>query len=315
MIEEILRNFWSPNWWQSSAIPYAGRHMAKQYWDLRGRHDLMDADWDNLLLLDGCRFDMFQEHNSIDGTLSKVISVGSATPEFLQETISGRNFYDTVYVTANPQYRALGIEGAFHATIDVWDDGWDSELGTVRPETMAEATANAHDRYPDKRILAHFMQPHYPFIGVEAERIGAHSGYTKTRDLVLNGDGNRDTATVWQRLDAGEIAVEDVRAAYIDNLAVALPHIEELVESVDGKTIVTSDHGNLIDEDVFYSPCRSGHPNQVHTSSLIEVPWLEVSSDRRKSIIAESPEENLTPNEKVTDRLQDLGYAQPEEPE
>lgn len=34
---------------------------------------VMEADWDNLLILDGCRYDVFAERNDIDGDLSRRI--------------------------------------------------------------------------------------------------------------------------------------------------------------------------------------------------------------------------------------------------
>ncbi|RQG91529.1 hypothetical protein EA462_06100 [Natrarchaeobius halalkaliphilus] len=99
---------------------------------MKGRHDIIASEWDNLILLDACRFDMFQTASDIDGSISKTISKGSTTKEFLENTFSNAEYYDTVYVTSNPQYVNVGLNDVFHAVIDVWDWGistnWKSKL-------------------------------------------------------------------------------------------------------------------------------------------------------------------------------------------
>ena len=45
----------------------------------------MKEDWDNLIVLDACRYDMFKEINTIKGNLERGISRGSATSQFLIE--------------------------------------------------------------------------------------------------------------------------------------------------------------------------------------------------------------------------------------
>jgi hypothetical protein len=64
--------------------------------------DIFEQDWDNLLLLDVCRYDAFEELNGIVEDLRPVTSRVSATPEFLRGNLRGRELHDTVYVTANP---------------------------------------------------------------------------------------------------------------------------------------------------------------------------------------------------------------------
>ena len=39
--------------------------------------DIIDQDWDNLIILDACRYDYFKEMNTIDGELRPVLSQGS----------------------------------------------------------------------------------------------------------------------------------------------------------------------------------------------------------------------------------------------
>ncbi|WP_152419375.1 hypothetical protein [Halobiforma nitratireducens] len=63
--------------------------------------DVMDKDWDNLILLDACRHDVFKEVNDISGDLQSVVSKGSTSYEFMKENFSGKELHDTVYVTGN----------------------------------------------------------------------------------------------------------------------------------------------------------------------------------------------------------------------
>ncbi|OYR52729.1 hypothetical protein DJ73_10100, partial [Halorubrum sp. Ea1] len=152
-----------------------------------GATRITEADWDDLIILDACRYDQFERLHSLPGELEPRISVGSATPEFLERTFAGERRFDTVYVTANPMYRHVGLDGVFHAVV--------------------EATRAAREAYPNKRVLTHFMQPHYPFLGETGEAI-AHSGIEWTKRLVEEGESSRDDPTVWTLASAGELDEE-----------------------------------------------------------------------------------------------------------
>jgi len=62
-------------------------------------------------------------------------------------------------VTANPQLERNreNWDINLHETINVWlDEGWDEETGTVLAETLTKAAPDAHDRFPNKRIVVHY---------------------------------------------------------------------------------------------------------------------------------------------------------------
>lgn len=118
--------------------------------------DVFEEDWDSLIVLDTCRYDLFARRSTLPGTLEKRRSRGSGTVEFLHGNVADRDLRDTVYVTANPQlYRYRDeLNAQFHEVIYVWmEDGWDEEYGTVLPETMTEYAREAAKRYPNKRLL------------------------------------------------------------------------------------------------------------------------------------------------------------------
>jgi len=271
----------------------------------------MSEDWDNLILLDACRFDQFERLNTIGGDLQTRISLGSATPEFLTKNFDGEIHHDTVYVTANPMYQTKNLKSVFHEVIDVWESGWDDQLKTVQPERMVKATLEAYEEFPSKRIISHFMQPHYPFIGDSAREIGDHAGYELAYRRVQGEDATRDHSTVWTLLDEDKVDVEAVWKAYDENLKIALSHVERLVSTSDKKTVVTSDHGNLVNERITpFGKRVSGHPIGTYTDELRKVPWLVVDSETRKQIHAEEPQEHTNgDSDVVTDRLADLGYV------
>jgi hypothetical protein len=269
---------------------------------------VMDEDWDTLVLLDACRYDMFRDQHSLPGTLKRRRSRGSHTSEFILGNFHGREFLDTVYVTASPiLYRGLGrkYRTRFHDVINVWaENGWDEESRTVLPETTTKFALEAAERYPNKRLVVHYIQPHYPFI--DSDVVG--NAATVPDPDVLETD-------VWGQLMTGKIDIprERVWAAYCSNLDRALPHIKDLLERISGKTVVTADHGNMIGERASPVPVREwGHPPGVYTCELVDVPWLEYESGPRRTVRAEEPdadEDQDVETDVVVERLQDLGYA------
>lgn len=276
----------------------------------QGGMDIPGADWDNLILLDACRYDAFREAGShLQGRLRARASKASATSQFLRANFSDAEFLDTVYVTANPQlyrieeriYDTEPLNTRFHDVVNVWQDGWDDEHNTVRPEKVTEAVLTAAEDYPNKRILVHYMQPHAPYIG----DVGSENLPT-------------DYLNFWGSYEDGEfdIDIETARRAYKENLNMVIPHVESLLSKLSGKTVVTADHGELLGERDRPIPIRRyGHPSYTLHPKLITVPWLEHTNGDRKSFVAEDTgveheTEIQMEDEVVKDRLRNLGYTE-----
>jgi hypothetical protein len=252
---------------------------------------------------------MFESNNILGGTLSSRISKGSSTVEWLEANFHGRDLRDTVYVTANPQLERNRARWniRLHETINVWlEDGWDDETGTVRAETLTEAALDAVERFPQKRLVVHYMQPHYPFVP-------ADTGFDKEhlRQLNDSGDGPSEE-NVWNQKFTGKLNIsrEELWSIYSDNLAYVLEHVEKLLETVPGKTVVTSDHGNYVGERASPIPIREyGHPRGLYDAPVIRVPWLELERGERREIHASSAgTTDRVESDVVTERLRDLGY-------
>jgi len=265
--------------------------------------DVFEADWDNLVILDACRYDMFAEQTLLPGRLQSRISRGSSTAEFLAGNFAGRDLRDTVYVTANPQLyrRRAELEVALHATVEVWQDGWDEIRKTVMPTTMVEATLDAATEFPNKRVVSHFIQPHYPFLDDAVD--------------FDHGDEFLDptVSSCWHQVMVGDLSVDTdaVWEAYRGTLERTLPAVARLVDELPGRTVVTADHGNMVGERARPIPVREwGHPAGIYTDELVKVPWLIVEGERR-AIKAESGDHRNEDRSTATaeQRLQDLGYV------
>jgi hypothetical protein len=90
-----------------------------------------------------------------------------------------------------------------------------------------------------------------------------------------------------------------------------LPYIEDLLSELGGKTVVTSDHGNLLGERTSPIPVRDwGHPLSLYAEELVSVPWVTFGNGERREIVAEilEKESSQTTDEVVTERLEQLGY-------
>jgi len=263
---------------------------------------VMEEDWDTLIILDGCRADMFERRCPFDGTFQTRRSRGSATPEWVRENFVDGEFHDTVYLTANAYIPDLVPEGTFHDIIWLIDDGWDDELGTARPEVVAERLVEVREQYPDKRVIAHFVQPHFPFIGDIGQRFDT-SKITKGKDENVVG-------TPWSELQYGQNNRDrnEVWEAYCENLDLAFDALAEVLEKLDGRTVISSDHGNLAGDRMTPLPVRGfGHPVGLHVPELVTVPWFVIERGERPQIVSEPPR-RTTYEASTAEQLEALGY-------
>ncbi|MGQ3413126.1 hypothetical protein [Natrinema versiforme] len=279
----------------------------------------LESEWDYCLVLDACRYDVFSEvyDEYLDGTLEKRWSVGSSTPEWAYRTFTGD--HDIAYFSGNPFINDLGIPlnelkwGAscdyeWSATehisdvFDVWKTGWDDDLGTVPPESIAEAFRNNTEAVEQAdRTVLHYMQPHAPYLsrgkgqklkqiqkGIrkqeEAEKAETDGGgaLSSLGDTIrpkvedkLEGSELAQKAGLWLELDPADLVKNGTREAalelYEENLRIALESVSELVDELDGRVVVTADHGEAFGEEGVWE-----HHIETHIPPLMEVPWLEV---------------------------------------
>lgn len=265
---------------------------------------ILQYDWDNLIILDGCRYDVFFEENDLPGTLQRRVSGRSESWEFLSRNFGGMKCHDTVYITANPHWYKLE-NNTFYDVVDLLTEEWDAEKGTVLPEDVTKRTKEIATEFPNKRLIIHFMQPHFPFLGPTAENLD-HKGLT----IHLENESEANLPNVWAAAQRGEVATEAVQAAYRENLQIVLNQVEGLIDCLEGRTVVTADHGNLIGEALKPVPVSGfGHPKNFYAPGIVNVPWNVIDTGTSKNVIAEEPlSSTSTNNEQIEDRLQALGY-------
>lgn len=268
---------------------------------------IMEEDWDSLVILDACRYDRFKKINWLSGESEWRLSRGSQSLEFLEENFAGRTFHDTVYVTANPYANDLDSD-VFFAVENLIADHWDEASQTVYPDDVTDAAISAHERYPNKRLIVHYMQPHCPFIGELGQQI-SHRGFKTGGEI---GDVEIEGYSVWDSIRYGlsELSREHIVEAYDENLALVLESVESLLDGLDGKSVVTADHGNFLGERMSPIPVRGwGHPKYVRADELVKVPWFVAEYDSRRETEAESPTEHEEIDESVVEeRLAAFGY-------
>lgn len=186
--------------------------------------------------------------------------------------------------------------GTFHDNRQLWATHWDEKTETVKPETITDIAIEEHERYPNKRHIVHYLQPHYPFIGECGTKVTSETTYKP-------GGKGTEYRNVWSRLEAGEVSPSAIWDAYRENLELTLPHVERLIDAVDGKVVVTADHGNELGRFGIY-----GHPPKFYLESLVRVPWLEIPFETRRNI-TEGSRSEARPDEDTEEYLQALGYV------
>ncbi|WP_420191877.1 alkaline phosphatase family protein [Haloplanus salinarum] len=198
--------------------------------------------------------------------------------------------HDTVYVTTSPHlYKSYKgerreIDANLYKEVHVWKESYE-------PEDTTEAAIKAAEKYPNKRLIVHYLPPHTPLLG---------------EDLFADFEG-----APYEEMLTGEVDIgrEEFDREYHRNLEIGLDHVEELLPSLDGKTVVTADHGQMLGDKEYPLPVRGyGHPG-LYVDELVAVPWLELPFEERREIVAENPDRSsLDAEDAAEEALRDLGY-------
>lgn len=280
-----------------------------------GTH-IYEEEWDLLIILDACRVDVLESVASEYEFLERIESrwsVGSHSHEWLAQTFS-KDYADevanTTYVTGNghtqetfveddyppdetvpfcwPNWRTVDIDDFGHLDM-LWETAHQDELG-VPPRAITDRTVEvARESDPD-RLIAHYMQPHIPYI--------AHA-------LEEDRSPTNVEAKGWKLQESGEAGRDEVWQLYEENLRLVLDEVELLLENVDGETVVvTADHGNAFGEYTVY-----GHPEGMLLPCVKQVPWVLTSATDEKTF-EPTGEYVMVPSDKtdIEDHLADLGY-------
>lgn len=251
----------------------------------------IDRGWDLLIVLDACRWDLW---NSFVGEYdfvreSGVYSNARTTTVWMEKNFSAMDTAELGYICANPKSEKHLNAEDFGALKEVWQTGWNEDLGTVPPRPVTDATINIMRAKQFEGIIAHYMQPHYPFI--EDTHIG---------------DGGNEVYSIWGEMEDGNLSFSkgEVWDAYRRNLNTVLEDVALLLRNVDADDVViTSDHGNLFGEFEKY-----GH-GAVDVPTVRKVPWVVTSAADEKTYVPEETERGVMQTS-AKERLKDLGYVE-----
>lgn len=257
--------------------------------------NIYEYDWDLLVILDACRADLMSnasKGNQFISNIDTIRSVNSDTVGWMRNTFPDRKeTSDTVYICGNP-FSESELDGSWFADLrEVWQNAWKSP-GTVPPRAVTDETIRAMRGEDHKRVIAHYMQPHCPFIPAPELSQGK----------MLDKFGNQDHRDVWGRLRDGILTKDDVWDGYQGNLNLVLEDVELLLNSVDvEKAVISSDHGNAIGEWGVY-----GHPTNIPLDCLREVPWIETTASNNGNYEPSEQSDSMAVDR--DDQLRSLGY-------
>lgn len=265
-----------------------------------------ESDWDYLLILDACRYDYFKElyPEFLSGELKKSESPadcikGVATSEWCKAVFTDR-YDDVVYVSTTPHVNSFSEVNGFKASdhfykvIDVWNTRWDDEKGTVYPDEVNQAIIETKIKYPKKRVIAHYMQPHFPYLTLDNPfnpKNKDPSSHDNIKRSLRNFFGSR-----MRRVFGGNLTRKLLRTfnlppinpmdetlrkvghdglveAYKANLRAVLKSLAKLSDELSGEVIVSADHGEYLGENGFY-----GHSYLQKHPALNEVPWFKMET-------------------------------------
>ena len=231
------------------------------------RNLIHETDWKTLIIIDACRFDYFNEvvkEKDYDFNYESVWSAGSDTGRWYDNTWYHRRYNDTVLISDSPVPWRKDWQRhheKFHKSYPLWKERGQTLNTFLSLKDVCSKANKLRTIHGNKRTLIHLIPPHLPYytedamkwlIKIFGERI---LGNGKLYDRIqLYGRENG-----WSKL----------KQYYKDNITVA---IDELLKYNWGeKTIITSDHGELIGENGRYTHSL-GYLSE--DPKLRTVPWV-----------------------------------------
>ncbi|GAB7008105.1 hypothetical protein [Halorubrum trueperi] len=266
--------------------------------------DYAGGDWDTLIILDACRGDLFEEFANLNrwDEYERVKSGCGATRTWFERKWN-REYGDIVYVSGTPVLSRCA-PGSFHRVVECWQSAINEELNAPDPEIVTDSAIEAHEEYPNKRVVVHYIQPHYPFVQDTDLHFTEFAG---TEQWDVNADSR--ATDVWEALRAGIVDKDKVWDAYGRNLEYVLDEVDELLDTIEGRVVLSSDHGNLLGEITYPIPFREyGHPMHLAQPSLTTVPWAVNDGPRREVIEEEVGSTSDASSGEIESHLQALGY-------
>lgn len=246
-------------------------HIDSQLDRVEALFDTDDEVW--MIFLDAGRYDLFDElvGEFFDGRLNRVYNGGVGyTGDWTVRHLSGdfgrrglfswvplRGFGAATYDGRDHFYMAPDIQQDIDvderlAALGYKERTTDEDI-SISPSSINEAVRRYEGRLNGG--VVRYLKPHPPFNGLP--EITSES--TKT-------------AKTWRALRSGEITYAELSEAYIDTYREGLRYARDLVDDLDGRVVITSDHGTCLGDcgQLFH-----GRRLEMHDHLTI-MPWFEV---------------------------------------
>jgi len=259
---------------------------------VRPGRTIWEWDWDVMLVIDGCRYDLFDRAAGdfdVVADWEPVRSASSATGEWIERTFN-EEFREeverTTFVAGNP--RDDLPRDMFAEFVEVSDTYWWQRegMGTTPAEAV---TVEATELYRSGSLpmVVHYIQPHFP---------------SKPDPFPEAQARNK---SVWEALRVGDVTAEAVWESYEANLRYVLEEVELFLGAVSDDTdvMLTSDHGNMFGEYGVYSHRKGTLFDEVRTVPLATLDPSGLTETN------EEYEENESEPKAREERLEDLGYV------
>lgn len=275
-----------------------------------------EEDWDLLIILDACRVDVLKsvidEYDFIESVDSRW-SVGSHSHEWLTQTFSksyAPEIAKTAYISGNghthetfvsnsvppnetvpfcqPNWTPVCAED-FGQLDMLWEYAHQEGIG-VPPRAVTDRTIKIAREENHERVIAHYMQPHIPYIR------GALEEDRQPNNIESKG---------WKLLESSDADHDHVWKLYQNNLRLALDEVRLLLKNVNAeKVIITADHGNAFGEYSIY-----GHPEGMLLPCIRKIPWItQTAVDQETHIPSDVSINGQDSETDIEDHLKDLGY-------
>jgi len=253
---------------------------------------IFERDWDLMIILDACRFDMMADVASDYNWLltpERVRSAATGTKGWMRANFHSAHedeMAETTYISASPWTETLCNPNDFNQLVEVWRHGYVDDLHVTPPRAVTDRAIRIGRESAADRYLVHYLQPHAPFLA-------HHERNTAFMDEYEN--------SVWRAILRGRIDSEWVLDAYEQNLRDVLPEVKLLIDNFDADdVIITSDHGNAIGEWGLY-----GHGGPA-IKPKTTVPWIETSANDQMTHESELSSNQESPSDE--EQLKNLGY-------
>lgn len=327
MIKRIIKTFKQDPAKAARNIPRFLRlstqgQLMRLFWNHPIGCNVLDLDWDFLVVLDTCRVDALRmtlpQYLDIEAEdIGSYWSLGSQTGEWLCKTFSRRDDLDSVaYAAGNAWFskvfdrgegpETVGFENvlspeiywkippsdSFAAVSRLW--GRESQRFAANdaheglhcpPKVVTDQALHFHKKSHD-RIIAHYIQPHFPY-----EKLARNEG----RERLLPHENGPDHIA-----SSGDF--EATWEAYLEDLRWVLEDVKELIENVDGTVAITSDHGEAFGELGLY-----GHGAGNPLPQIKRVPWIRVEGENKNNRSGENYD-SKDAERTVLEQLEHLGY-------